>query len=544
MNTETSVCRAPQAHKAEPTPTSRSWLDMPEEAVREGRRRLLRFLPPTTLAAALLGVAWAAAAAAGLIEWRAAWGLPALAASVALLNGAVFLVGRASGVSDRAFSYVSLGHIVVVCGVLAFFHALHEMNLYGQVTAFGPYAVVIATFPVVLQPPPRLALVTGLASTASVLAGIAAAHAAGITVAGPGTFADVGSVPLVCTGIAYGVSMILTRLQIEVARARRLGSYELEEKLGEGGMGEVWRARHHLLARAAAIKLMHRRDAEAEAGTPERSVAVERFSREAQAIASLESPHTVRLYDFGVTDDRTFYFAMELLDGIDLSALVRAHGPLPPARVVAILLQVCDSLADAHDRGLIHRDVKPANIMLCRQGRACDVVKVLDFGIVGLRPRQGDGPAEITVPGAFIGTPAYMSPEAVEGVRVDERSDIYSVGCVAYWLLTGRLVFQGASAAALMAAVLRDRPAPPSSHGVDVPPDLEALVLACLEKEAARRPATIDELAARLETCPTGGTWTDAHARRWWADNAAPRKVDTPFGVPAPKTERGPVAVA
>ena len=215
-----------------------------------------------------------------------------------------------------------------------------------------------------------------------------------------------------------------------------LGHYRLMEKIGEGGMGEVWRARHQLLARPCAIKLIRTELLD----QSRREAATERFRLEARSIARLSSPNTVRLYDFGVSETGSFYFVMELLSGMDLSSLVQRFGPLPPERAVHVLRQACRSLGEAHAAGLLHRDIKPHNLYLCRLGLDFDVVKVLDFGLV---KSLSEGAAELTAEGALTGTPAYMPPERVIGAAVDERSDIYSLGCVAYWMLTGQPCSQG-----------------------------------------------------------------------------------------------------
>ena len=262
-----------------------------------------------------------------------------------------------------------------------------------------------------------------------------------------------------------------------------MGSYRLVSLLGKGGMGEVWRARHSLLARDAAIKLIQ---PGVLSGGREGNAALvrRRFEQEAQATATLRSPHTVELYDFGVTADGVFYYVMELLEGIDLETLVRRFGPQPPARGVHILSRVCRSLADAHHHGLVHRDIKPSNIFLCRMGNEYDYAKVL-----GLAKTSGSGGENITAAGALHGTPAYLAPELAEGTAgIDGRTDLYAVGCVAYWLLTGRRVFEAKTAMAMILAHVNSTPALPSQLSpVDLPESLDRLVMLCLAKQPAVR---------------------------------------------------------
>ncbi|MBZ5656396.1 MAG: serine/threonine protein kinase [Acidobacteriia bacterium] len=315
-------------------------------------------------------------------------------------------------------------------------------------------------------------------------------------------------------GVAVVISRVVTRLGQQVTRAREMGSYRLVARLGKGGMGEVWRARHHMLARDAAIKLIQPDMLSRNSGS--NPVLVQRrFEQEARATASLRSPHTVELYDYGVTKDGVFYYVMELLDGIDLETLVKKFGPQSPARVVKILRQVCRSLADAHDHGLIHRDIKPTNIFLCRLGNEYDFVKVLDFGLVKVLDNDD---TKMTAEGATTGTPAYMAPEmAVGSTAVDGRTDLYGLGCVAYWLLTGSLVFEEKSSAAMMLAHLQKVPMAPSKKSdLAVPVCLERAIMMCLAKGPAERPAGADVLARMLESCDGVGSWTSEDAERWW----------------------------
>lgn len=323
-----------------------------------------------------------------------------------------------------------------------------------------------------------------------------------------------------------------------------MGAYQLIERVGEGGMGEVWRAKHRLLARPAAIKVI-RGD---RLGDDQTAIdeALVRFEREAQATAKLRSPHTVELYDFGRAEDGAFYYVMELLDGVDLDELVQRSGPLEPARVVHVLRQACLSLGEAHEADLLHRDIKPANMFLCRMGNEYDFVKVLDFGLV--KPiGEDDLPAAnwntgeaiaigrsdstdsyLTVAGSIRGTPAFMSPEQILGDGLDGRSDIYALGCVAYWLLTGQLVFSARDMTALLVAQVQQEPVPPSERAPNpVPEALEQLVLACLNKDKERRPADLDDLAARLDQLAIDMPWSVQQAREaWQRDTVSATSVD------------------
>ncbi|HYO92968.1 MAG TPA: serine/threonine-protein kinase, partial [Polyangiaceae bacterium] len=270
----------------------------------------------------------------------------------------------------------------------------------------------------------------------------------------------------VTSGTIYG-------LRQQVKAASEIGQYTLEEKIGSGGMGEVWRARHRLLIRPAAVKLV---TAPQLGSTRDRDPALRlrRFEREARATAGLKSPHTVQLYDFGVTDDGTLYYVMELLEGMDLETLVERFGPVPAERAVHLLVQVCASLEDAHQNGLVHRDIKPANIAVSRVGAGWDFVKVLDFGLVKLESsRQSEQDLQLTADSNVAGTPAFIAPETILGVEPDHRVDIYSLGCVAYWLVTGKLVFEGPGAVRVMADHVHTPPVPPSARAeLPIPAEL------------------------------------------------------------------------
>jgi serine/threonine-protein kinase len=316
-----------------------------------------------------------------------------------------------------------------------------------------------------------------------------------------------------CAAVAVVISAVMNGLGREVSLARELGSYRLEGQIGQGGMGVVFRASHRMLARPAAIKLIR-----AEWLTDARAaMARERFYREAQAVASLGSPHTVQIYDFGLTPSGDFYYVMELLEGLDFEQLIRRHGPLPPERAAFLLRQVCDSLGEAHALGLIHRDIKPSNLHVGSRGLRHDLVKVLDFGLVkSIAEDTADRPK--TQPGFPIGTPAYTAPELISGDPATPASDVYAVGCVGYWLLTGRPVFQGSSLHNVLYQHLIADPARPSTLADhELSQEFEDLILACLAKDPDCRPPDAAALAARLDAIPGLRHWTQSRAAAWWA---------------------------
>jgi serine/threonine-protein kinase len=315
---------------------------------------------------------------------------------------------------------------------------------------------------------------------------------------------------------AIVLSRFIYSMGLDVRKAREMGSYKLIEKLGAGGMGEVWRAEHRMLARPSAIKLVQSEicsASDSQAGTLQR-----RFEREVQATAALRSPHTVAVYDYGTTADGCFYYVMELLDGFDLEKLVQRFGPQPAERVVFFLLQACDSLAEAHAAGLIHRDIKPKNIFVCRLGLQYDFVKILDFGLVKSSSMPEATEGQLTMDGTTTGTPAYMAPEMALGQgSIDGRADIYSLGCVAYWLLTGRLVFEGSGPLPVLLAHIQSAPIPPSQRTeLEIPQDLERVILSCLEKDPNNRPQSALALARQLAALRLAQGWTPEHAENWW----------------------------
>ncbi len=380
-------------------------------------------------------------------------------------------------------------------------------------------AVWVVLCTVVVPTAPRRAVLAALASVSSVPVIIGLIIASGATSArlGPAEFFFGLVFPyLLVVGMAYVGARVVYNLGTEVKRARELGSYRLEEKLGEGGMGEVWRARHRMLSRPAAIKLIRPSlGGDGRAGVSEE--AIRRFEREAQVIARLRSPHTVELFDFGMAADGAFYYVMELLDGLDADSLLRRFGPTPPERAIYLLRQVCHSLSEAQSCGLVHRDIKPANIFLCRYGEEYDFVKVLDFGIVRAVRDSGDTGPMHTRGNAVRGTPAFIAPEQAMGGEVDWRADIYATGCVAYWLLTGKLVFTADTPMGLLLKHAQASPTRPSARtDRPIPPALDDLVLSCLAKDPAKRPQSARELSRRLAEVEGASAWTQERARDWW----------------------------
>lgn len=337
--------------------------------------------------------------------------------------------------------------------------------------------------------------------------------------------------------MAAAFSQTTHGLRKAVRDIHRLGQYTLEKKLGEGGMGVVYRASHAMLRRPTAIKLLHPNRAGKEA--------LARFEREVRRTAMLTHPNTVTVFDYGRTTDGVFYYAMELLEGAALDELVERDGPQPAERVIHLLQQVAGSLAEAHDAGLIHRDVKPGNILVVDRAGIPDLVKVLDFGLVKDVRSAANGPhasdPSLTMANAITGTPMYIAPEALLAPEtVDARADLYALGAVGYWLLTGTHVFGGSSIVEVCAHHLHSVPELPSARlGSPVPADLEALLLACLAKRPEDRPASAHVLRERLRACAAADGWTNARAASWWAthrkqmhaggaESAASTPVDAP----------------
>ncbi|MCC6129824.1 MAG: serine/threonine protein kinase [Acidobacteria bacterium] len=440
-------------------------------------------------------------------------------AGTAALSFGVFAISRRSGIG--AARLLDLGLVYEVLCAFLFGVAYHagpsppEGPLYG----WSPIAVWLVVFPLIV---PSARGKTLLAATAAALMdplGLALNAVRGQPV--PATL--VVAQMLLPTAIAAvaGVAgaRIVYRLSATAGLARELGSYRLVSPLGHGGMGQVWRAEHRMLARAAAIKLIRTVDGD----EPHSREMLTRFEREARATALLRSPHTIQVYDFGATDDGSFYYVMELLDGFALDDLVRQFGPQPQERVVHLLRQACHSLEEAHRSGLVHRDVKPGNLFLCRYGLDLDFVKVLDFGLV--RPVAAEAGMELTAQGHVTGTPSYMAPECALGHHdIDGRADLYALGCVGYYLLTGSTPFPsgGRTAMEVLFDQVHTQPRRPSAlSGRALDRGLEDILMSCLAKRREERPESALELATRLSSLGLAERWTPESADRFWLEAAS-----------------------
>jgi len=454
-----------------------------------------------------------------LPEWMAHPGQPVMGAGLAL-GLLVYAITRhaplsAAGIISLGLAFEILGGFVLVLS--------ENLNLAAnpQLVArpgLSWVAVWITIFPLLV--PASVPVTIGAALVTASLSPVAWWV---VTQLGypriPGATLPIILIPnYVAAALALVSAIVVRRMQRQIIEARAMGSYRLADRLGAGGMGEVWSATHRLLARPAAVKLI-RRDVLAKISPEAARVWIERFRREAEAAATLRSPHTIELYDFGEAADGTFYYVMEMLEGIDLQALVERVGPVPPERAIHLLSQACESLAEAHARGLVHRDIKPSNVYACRLGFSVDFVKVLDFGLVKATSADETTDIALTRPMTVIGTPAYMAPEIVGGDEVTPLADVYSIGCVAYWLLTGQLVFEAENPGRAMKRHLLDPPAPPSRRvPLPISPELDAVVLQCLAKDADDRPDAL-ELARRLKACPEAEAWTTQRASAWWQEH-------------------------
>jgi eukaryotic-like serine/threonine-protein kinase len=465
------------------------------------------------------------------------WGPGTIAITVALLVAAIM---RSPRVPLPVAMHIALVFEVASCYGIAAAEFLDPTGLDMDVRWLGLswVAVWVLLFTVAVPTRPWRAVTAALASVSAVPVTIAIVMAAGFTTFDPEPaqfFFWLVFPYLLVVVMAYVGARVVYALGTEVSRARELGSYRLVERLGQGGMGEVWSAKHSMLARPAAIKLI--RPSLLAGGISAVSDDMQRrFEREAQAIARLRSPHTVHLFDFGVAPDGAFYYVMELLEGLDADTLVRRHGPIPSDRVIFLLRQVCHSLSEAESCGLVHRDIKPANIFLCRYGEEYDFIKVLDFGIAKAAHDTTDTGMTLTRDMVVRGTPAFIAPEQALGAsEVDGRADIYATGCVAYWLLTGQLVFTADTPMGLLMHHAKTLPAPPSAMTeLPIPAALDQLVMSCLAKDPADRPQSARELSRRLAEIDGSSDWTQERAHAWWGMHQPAAPTASAAAIPTP----------
>ena len=444
----------------------------------------------------------------GRYDWVFPWVLEIAATLACALAWAILRRGQRS---SRGLVALDVGGALIICLLIVAMSWDVPPYLRPDMFTAAMVALFLAGRAVLVPSTPARTLAIG-GIVFGAMAGLSFAYYSTYRVAGapaPGTYAAFNAI---VGGSWVAVTTLVSRalfgLRQKVRVAMQLGQYTLTEQIGEGGMGVVYKAQHAMLRRPTAVKLLQ----------PDKSDArdVARFEREVQLTSALTHPNTIQIYDYGRTPEGMFYYAMEYLDGIDLESLVELDGPQPPARIIALLAQVCGSLAEAHAVGLIHRDIKPANILLCERGRLADVVKVLDFGLVKV---VGDGGlAHLSREGTIAGTPTYMAPEAiVSPERVDARTDLYAVGAVGYLLATGHDVFEGRTLVEICAHHLHTKPEAPSKRlGAALPGDFEEAIVACLAKSPDERPADAEQLRARLLACRDAGGWTEANGREWW----------------------------
>lgn len=437
--------------------------------------------------------------------------------------GALWLVLRGRPRSPRFVRGLELSTLFVGTGALSSLAMIMDLTSSPDMIARSTLTYVLLAYTVYVPSTARRTLVVAGLMTIPLLGSIyiafshwdPALHDAPAAMWPKGNVGDMALPATLVSAVLWSIVVALAAvfsqtiygLRKAAHDTRKLGQYTLEEKLGEGGMGVVYRASHGMLRRPTAVKLL----------LPDRTgkESLARFEREVRRTAMLTHPNTVIVFDYGRTTDGVFYYAMELLDGATLEEIVEVNGPQPAERVIHLLDQAAGSLAEAHDAGLIHRDVKPGNILLVDRGGIADLVKVVDFGLV---KDVGQAEPALTRADAITGTPLYIAPETLTAPEgVDARADLYALGAVGYWLLTGTHVFTGATVVEVCGHHLHSIPEPPSTRlGAPVPADLEAVLLACLAKNPEDRPASAHVLRERLRACAAAGAWTNARASDWW----------------------------
>jgi len=493
----------------------------PSERASFARRRLALFGQTVFwIAVTFLGLSVLLEVADVMPFWRPGMESHLLATALAL---AVWQLPRRPWLSATGMHWLdTLGTLGICVAMVVMGHR------YGSHQPWGAFAGIFAVFHVTMaraiivpSTPRRTLVVTGLSFAGLVLSLSLMPSNSAPVMAAPRWIAVIPSLTWssTVTALATLASKVIYGLQERVFEARRLGQYTLEEKIGEGGMGEVYRASHALLRRPTAVKLLSAKDVTEEQAR--------RFEKEVQLTARLTHPNTISIFDYGRTPEGTFYYAMELIDGITLEQLVERDGAQPPSRVIHILLQMCGALREAHEAGLIHRDIKPANALLCSRGGLFDLVKVLDFGLVKqIGPAPGAGKSDprvsLSAADAIVGTPLFMSPEEIASPgTVGARSDLYSLGAVAYFLLSGAPVFAPTNVIEVCGHHLHTPPEALSKRARQaIPSDLEAIVHACLNKPPDARPESAQALADQLRACADASRWTELEARGWWQKHA------------------------
>jgi serine/threonine-protein kinase len=488
------------------------------EAAHYFQQRLVIFYQVTVSIALMLYVAASVLILKFPAEWAGhAWlSRDRVIHAGALLLGAalLFLLRRRSFDGRALLAFDAIGLYISIGASLAIYVAAFEK---GMVLMPALVAIFLILRAVIVPSTARTTVLLSLPAAIGMFA-IQLAHGTvyvgqGVRM-GPGMFVPYVVWVQCILGAAIAVAAVASHvnfgLRREIRKAQQLGQYRLERKIGEGGMGEVYLATHAMLRRPTAIKLLR--------PTITGEETIRRFEREVRETSRLTHPNTVSIYDYGRTPDGVFYYAMEYLDGKNLRAIVEETGPMAPARVIHILRQVCAALAEAHAKRLVHRDIKPGNIVLCTYGGGQDVVKLVDFGLV--RDLGGNDP-RLTQLGQICGTPETLAPELLGGEEATGRSDIYSLAVVGCYLLTGAQIFDAKSAAEFVGHHLHTDPIPPSARNPDVPKDLERVLLGCLSKDPGRRPTDVTTLSVQLEDCEHAGKWTQEIAAAWWAGYAA-----------------------
>jgi len=488
--------------------------ELPDEVVRASRNRVrVAALLGAAAYALLLGLEMSGAVPASALEHRIDVTHDIAGAALCAL---LLLLSIVPALPDRGLLAAALVAEVLLCGLISIAAPWASFVRTAHLPSHTWAVSVIILFALLVPVRPSIARMVSLACTLTMPAGIAVLDLTGRIEARAGDYWGVSVSGLIGLAIASVASRTAYRAGRQDAIAQEVGGYQMRELIGRGGGGEVWKGEHLLLSRAAAIKLI----------LPERlqgsqealDTALARFRREAQITSDLHSPHTVQLYDFGATSADSLYYVMELLDGMNLQHFVYRFGAIEPRRVVHWMLQACHALGEAHERGLIHRDIKPMNLFVCRYGRDVDYIKVLDFGLS--KPAEQAKDMTLTAPGFTMGTPGYMAPEQIFGLPVSPATDLYALGCVAYWLLTAAMPFEAETQGEMLRLHAQSAPPPPSARAQQpIPPRLDALVLQCLAKEPVERPRDADELSARLVACIDGAPWTDAEAGAWWSSN-------------------------